>query len=139
MTLAAALVASGVLTTLALLHFFWALGGAREFSAAIPEAKGKPLFAPPPIATALVGCALLLGAAIVLGRIGLWGNAWPAWIFRVGAWGLTGAFFVRAIGDLRYVGVFRQVRGTTFARWDARLFTPLCLILGAVLLVVALA
>lgn len=137
MTLAAALVASGVLATLAVLHFFWALGGGPGFSAAIPEANGKPLFTPHPIATSLVGCALLAGAAIVVGRIGLWGAEVPPWIFRFSVWGLTGAFFLRAVGDFRYVGLFRRVRGTAFARWDARLFTPLCLLLSALLLVVA--
>lgn len=137
MTYVAALVVVGVLTTLALFHFFWAVGGRRGFGAAIPEANGKPLFSAPPIATALVGCALLAAAAIVLGRVGLWGAAWPPWIFHFGTWGMAGAFFFRAVGDFRYAGLFRRVRGTPFARWDARLFTPLCLILSALLLLVA--
>ena len=137
MTFVAALVVAGALAALALVHFFWVLGGGRGFGAAIPEANGKPLFTPHPIATALVGCALLVAAAIVLGRVGAWGAAWPPWIFRFGTWGLTGAFFLRAVGDFRYAGLFRRVRGTPFARWDARLFTPLCLTLSALLLLVA--
>jgi hypothetical protein len=42
----------------------------------------------------------------------------------------------RAIGERRYVGFFKRVRGTTFAWWDTRVFSPLCaaLSLGYLLL-----
>ena len=133
MTFAVALLVAGVLGALALAHFFWAFGGAGGFDAAIPQHNGKPVFTPHPIATALVGCALLVAAAIVLGRIGFWGATWPRWIFQFGTWGLAGMFLLRGIGDFRYIGLFRRVRDTRFARWDARLFTPLCLLLAALL------
>ena len=65
------------------------------------------------------------------------GLLWLAWGFLVGhlvyKWKhgrglqlLATLFALRAVGDFRYVGLFRRVRGTPFARWDQWLFTPLC-------------
>ncbi|MGH7512651.1 MAG: DUF3995 domain-containing protein [Gemmatimonadales bacterium] len=53
-------------------------------------------------------------------------------------WAVAAAFLQRAIGDCRYVGLFRRVHGTPFARWDARLYTPLALGLGIGAAVIAL-
>jgi hypothetical protein len=36
-------------------------------------------------------------------------------------------FLVRAVGEFKLVGFFKRVRGTSFARWDTWLFSPLCL------------
>jgi hypothetical protein len=36
----------------------------------------------------------------------------------------------RAVGDFRLVGFFKTVRGSTFARMDTRLYSPLCVLLG---------
>lgn len=137
MSVTAGNLVSIVLIVLAVLHFAWALGVGPGFGAALPEKDGKPLFAPHPIVTALVGALLLTAAAIVLGRVGWWGAALPTWIFRFGAWALAGVFVVRAVGDFRYCGFFKRVRGTRFADWDTRLFSPLCLALGVLLLGVA--
>jgi hypothetical protein len=38
---------------------------------------------------------------------------------------------LRTIGDFRLVGVFKRVRGTRFARLDSIAFAPLCLLLAA--------
>jgi catechol 2,3-dioxygenase-like lactoylglutathione lyase family enzyme len=46
-------------------------------------------------------------------------------------------FLLRAVGDFRLVGFFKRVRGTPFARWDTRLFSPLCVALGLASLWVA--
>ena len=45
-------------------------------------------------------------------------------------------FLARTFGDRRTVGVLKRVRGTRFARWDDRLYTPLsfCLAVGFVML-----
>ena len=136
MTFIAAMLLSGVLTALALTHFFWAIGGG-GFGGAVPEEHGKPVFTPTPLLTALVGALLLMAAAIVAGRVGLWGGLGRPWIYRVGTLGLAAAFLLRGIGDFRYAGLFRRIRATRFAHWDAWLFTPLCLVLGLVLVFIA--
>lgn len=40
-------------------------------------------------------------------------------------------FLLRAIGERRYVGIFKRVRGTPFAKNDDRVFVPLCIFVGA--------
>jgi hypothetical protein len=54
----------------------------------------------------------------------------PLGLARVGTGLLAGVFLLRAVGDRKYVGFFKRVRGTAFARWDSRLYAPLCLALG---------
>ena len=44
---------------------------------------------------------------------------------------------VRAIGDFKYVGFFKQRRGTRFALLDTRFYSPLALALGVGVAVVA--
>jgi Protein of unknown function (DUF3995) len=43
---------------------------------------------------------------------------------------LAAVMVARFLGDFRYVGVFKRVRGTRFADLDTRLYAPLCLALA---------
>lgn len=130
-----------------LLHIYWALGGRWGADAALPTRGGLPgrpprfTFHVTPISTFIVAVLLFLAAAIVLGRAGLLANAAPAthWIFVVGTWVLAALFFLRAIGEFRYVGFFKGVRNTEFGRWDTWLFSPLCLIIALLAAITALA
>ena len=45
--------------------------------------------------------------------------------------------FARAIGDSELVGFFKEVRDSKFARLDTLFYSPLCVVLGAGLLVLA--
>jgi hypothetical protein len=40
------------------------------------------------------------------------------------------AFGLRAVGDFRFVGFFKRVRGSVFARRDTWLYSPLCVLIG---------
>lgn len=116
-----------ILFALSMLHVFWAAGGQWGSRVAVPEVSGRPAFVPSRGATLGVAAALLLAALVVLGRVGLWFVPVPRWLFVWGTWGLAGIFLARAVGDFRRFGFFKRVRGTAFARWDTRLFSPLCL------------
>lgn len=115
---------------LSLFHIFWAAGGRFGGAAAIPTTNGAPLFTPSAFGTLLVAAALLLAMLAVLGRIGVWGANLPAWIFRLAALGISLLFLLRAIGDFHYLGFFKTVSGTDFARLDTWLFSPLCLFIA---------
>ena len=52
------------------------------------------------------------------------------WLGVVGPIGVGVVLLARAVGDFRYVGFFKRVRGSRFATLDSRYFSPLCLILG---------
>jgi len=45
------------------------------------------------------------------------------------------AFFFRAVGDFNYVGFFKKVKNTGFAKRDNRYYSPLCLLVFAVIVV----
>ena len=62
----------------------------------------------------------------------LWGAFVPGWIFYSGTWVISVLFLLRAIGDFRFVGFFKSVTDTNFARWDTILFSPLCLFIAVV-------
>jgi hypothetical protein len=118
-------ITAAMFALLALLHFYWAVRGVSSNSAAIPEINGAPAFRPGKAATAAVGVVLLGTAAIVLLAV----TPLVA--------GAAAVMILRAIGDFRLVGFFKRVRGSRFARMDTRLYSPLCLALGAALAVLA--
>lgn len=126
-----AIVLAIVFAALAALHVYWAVvGGTGE--AAIPvRPDGTPLFRPGVRSTLAVAVALFAAMAVVMGRSGVAPLPGPAVLYRVGAWGLGGVLLLRAIGDFRYVGVFKRERGSAFARLDTALYSPLCAALAA--------
>ncbi|MEM8529749.1 MAG: DUF3995 domain-containing protein [Chloroflexota bacterium] len=121
-----------VLLLLSVLHVFWAFGGRWGISAVIPivEKSSQRLFTPPPVVTLAVAMALLVASLLVLLRADILGVMLPNWIPRLGVWSLAIVFALRAIGDFRYVGFFKRVRNTTFARMDTQFYTPLCVVLA---------
>jgi hypothetical protein len=120
-----------VFVVLALWHFRMACWPQTGESAAVPSVDGKPLFVPTRTATLFVGVALLGCAALVGATAGFFWTGVPhkllSWISYLLALGLL----ARGIGDFRYVGLFKKVRGSPFARMDTRLYSPLCLLLAA--------
>ena len=117
--------------SLASIHVYWALGGRRGVADAIPERDGRLVFQPGPFGTAVVAVLLLVSSALVLDRGGAVGTHFAPPALRLwGAWGIAAALSARAIGDFRYVGFFKRLRGTRFADLDTRLYSPLALALG---------
>ena len=97
------------------------------------------MIAPGPVGTALVGVALLATSALVAAARGLFEAPLPAPLLRTGSGAVALVFAARAIGDFRYVGFSKRVRGSPFARRDTYVYSPLCLLLAALIVVVALA
>jgi hypothetical protein len=60
-----------------------------------------------------------------------------SWAYRWGTWTVGAAFGLGAVGDFRYVGLFRRERGTLFAALDTHVYTPLCVALAAAILYLA--
>ena len=128
----------GVFALLAGWHFYMAFAPRTGAQGAVPSVDGKPLFVPTRGATIAVGVALLLFAALVLATAGIITPGVPQvalpWLCYLLALGLFG----RAVGEFRYVGFFKRVRGTTFARLDTWVYSPLCLLLAVGLTLLAL-
>jgi len=115
-----------VFALIAALHLYWTVRGVGTGAGVPSRADGTPVIRPGRLASFAVTAACILAALIVLGRGHLLDVGLPPAILHVGIWGIAGVFFLRTIGEFRYVGLFKRVRGTPFADWDTRLFTPLC-------------
>lgn len=136
MRLLAGVVAT-VLFGLAALHLAWVVRG-QSASVAIPmRADGRPLFRPGPVVTLLVALALAAAGLLVLARVGTLAQASGMRGVSAATWVLAAVFTLRTVGEFRYVGLFKRERTTRFARWDTRVFTPLCAGLAAAITVLA--
>ncbi len=129
--MAGAVVSVTLLILIAALHFYWAAGGRAGKSAAIPERNGRPVLNPSALGTSLVASALLIAAAIVATQAGLLFQDRFQPVPRILTGLLALIFLARAVGDFRYVGFFKTIGGSRFARLDTWIFSPLCMFLAA--------
>lgn len=140
-----AVVLSTVLALIAALHFYWAFGGRRGIGAVVPTKPATlgglgevAVFNPGPITTAVVAVLLGVAALVPLAASGFISMPVPNALIRFGIWALAAVLLVRAVGDFRFVGFTKRVRGTPFAEADSRLYTPLCIGLSALAFAIAL-
>lgn len=129
-------------TFISMVHLYWAAGGKFGSLAAIPQLPGefasgpRPAFKPSALGTFLVAMGLVAIALLVCLRAGLYFSPVSHGALQWGISAIAVLMFARAIGDSELVG-FQEGRQFRFARLDTYLYSPLCLVLGAGLLVVA--
>ncbi len=131
-----------ILIILAGLHIYWAAGGKTGKDVAIPTVNKRPVLKPTAMTTMMVAVGLFAMAALLAVRIGwLHLPAIPGLssLVRVGAWLIAAAFALRAVGDFRYVGFFKRIRDSRFARLDTFAYSPLCAFLALLIGLSALA
>ena len=124
------LLLAAVFALLSLFHVYWATGGRFGIGSGVPTVDGARVFQPSTAGTLAVAAALFCAMLVILGQINLLGEAIPKRIFRWATLFIGVLFFLRAIGEFRLVGFFKQVRDTPFAFWDTWLFSPLCLLIA---------
>jgi len=122
---------------LAAFHVFWAFSSRAGLQGFVPTENGAPVFRPGRGASLAVATLLAIAAGLSLWR-GAWPDARASWIPRFGMVVIAVVFAARAVGDLRLVGFFKRVRGTSFARNDSLVFSPLCAAISALALWLAL-
>ncbi|QRY56257.1 DUF3995 domain-containing protein [Sphingobacterium siyangense] len=116
---------------LALLHFFWLLGGHWGMAVAVPtDLNGRRIFNPTRIGTLLVAIGLLIFAFVNLCAIGVLDVPIDAKYIRYGMYMISGIFLLRFIGDMKFVGIFKKYRKSSFAIRDTYFYSPLCLFLS---------
>ena len=133
------LVVCAAFVAIALWHFYMAFTGMSGESAAVPSIDGKPLFVPSAGSTIAVGVVLLLFALLVAATAGMVSIGVTRTVLSWLSWALAVGLCARAVGDFRYVGFFKKVRGSRFARMDTLLYSPVCLLLSAGVAAVAIA
>jgi hypothetical protein len=126
-----------IFAAIALLHIYWALGGSTSTISAVPTVEGRQAFTPSTFGTLMVAAAFVLAIIVIVGQIGFLGQLLPHWIFRIGTFGISALFLLRAIGEFKLVGFFKSVTGTPFAAMDTWVFSPLCLAIAVMAFVVA--
>lgn len=123
---------------LGLLHIYWLFGGKWGIQTAIPsKANSESLFKPPVLATVLVGLGLLFFGFFFWYRIDS-PIKWPVLVNKYLGWVIAGVFFIRAVGDFRYLGVFKRVKDTGFARMDTHVYVPLCIMIAIMITIIEL-
>lgn len=131
------LAASAILLLIGAIHLYWAAKGPMDLVAVIPEKDGKPLFHPSRIGTVAVAVGLVLAGILVAEQAAGLKHLVMAGAMRIGCWLLAAILIARAIGDFRYVGLFKTARTTAFGYCDTAAYTPLCLLLGIAVITVA--
>ena len=122
---------------LALWHARLALSPPSGESAAVPSVSGTPLFAPSAGATWTVAVVLLMFACLVAATAGLVKVGTPQRILVWLSYALALGLAARAVGEFRYVGLFKRVKDSRFARLDTLVYSPLCLALAVGVALVA--
>lgn len=121
------------------IHFYWAFGGRWGITAVIPTKNdGAESMTPPIIATIIVGLGLLLFGVFYLNQSRFSFIELPLYLENICKWSIPILFILRAIGEFNYVGIFKKIKHTNFAKMDRLIFTPLCLAIGTLGLVVIL-
>ena len=107
------------------LHFYWAIFGIQ-----IPESvytsreNGNQMeYTPGRLASSAVGVVLFAFSFLFFNRVLIWVN-FPLEFYLVLGIGIL--FLLRGVGDFKYLGLFKTVRKTPFAKMDTRFYTPLC-------------
>lgn len=139
MIYALVLVNALIFSAIALLHFYWAMGGKTASANVVPttSANGSLVFKPSFFATIIVACGLVLFALVTLSPLELFRQLISREIAFYGNLAIAIVFFVRAIGDFKYVGFFKKIKETPFATNDTRYYVPLCLFIGLVSFLIA--
>ena len=127
---------------IAFIHFYWAFGGRKWSSLAIPTRSDSPeipLFKPRVIETLIVTIGFLVFAWIIGMKVQLVPRIWLSQTYTTYAvFGIALIFLVRSIGEFRYVGFFKNNKHTPFGQMDTRYYSPLCLFIAIIALIINL-
>ena len=123
---------------LAILHIYWASGGRLNIRKMVPVAGGEPLFIPGPVGTFVVAVILICFTMVALG-LGFYNMVSVACqpYLEIAGYTIGGVLVLRSIGEFRYVGFFKRVRGSEFAKIDSWVYSPFCLLTGSAFLFLA--
>ena len=125
------LVLAVIFCVLSLIHLNWARGGTCGIDNALPtNNEGKRILNPRKIDSLIVGLGLLGFSSFYLHISGIVTLPIPDFISKYVKWIIPSIFLLRAIGDFRYVGLFKKIKNTNFGRFDTAYFIPLCIIIS---------
>ena len=125
------LVLSVIFLLLSAIHVYWGLGGKWGVDISVPtKVNHEKVMNPTSMDCFVVAIGLLAFAFFTLTKIRFISFALPSFILNYGLLVISGLFTIRAIGDFKYVGFFKKIKHTPFGRLDTRYYSPLCLALA---------
>ena len=124
-----------ILGAVAALHFYWSFGGRYGLASAAPSLQGKSEFKPSKTLTFVVACLIVTLAALAILLVAD-NRPFPNFLAYCG-YAVAAVFVFRAIGDFKYIGLFKKVYNSSFSSKDTMYFSPLCLILGVAFIVLS--
>ncbi|MCP4442309.1 MAG: DUF3995 domain-containing protein [Aureispira sp.] len=118
-----------ILGIIVIAHVYWAFGGKLWLDRVAPKLEGSEadVFTPGMLATLAVAVVLCLFGLSVM-QVMTWVDL-SVW-FVYGAWATATIFLLRAVGEFKYVGFFKRVKDSDFAKLDTLFYSPLCLFLS---------
>lgn len=122
------------------IHFYWAFGGKWGSDAVLPtkDDNNTKVLNPTILPTLIVAFGLLGFVLFILVMSGLITFNTPQWLSKYGLWIIASIFTLRAIGDFNYVGFFKKIKHTKFGKNDTNYFSPLCLTIGILTIILEL-
>ena len=117
----------------AVFHFYWFFGGVWGLKKVIPIKEinaGK--LAIPKFATLIVAIIFVGFGWLYLIKSGMVSTKLSTNILNYSYWFVPSMFIIRAIGEFNYVGFFKKIKHTEFAISDSKIFSPLCLSMGII-------
>lgn len=126
-----------IFTIIGIFHFYWFFGGNWGLEKVIPTKDNtSSSLSIPKGATLIVALVLVSFGLFYLMKSGLFTVKIPNWVTDFGSWFIPAIFILRAIGEFKYVGFFKKIKQTEFAKVDSKIFSPLCLVIGILGLII---
>ena len=124
------------------IHFYWGFGGQWGNEAVIPTKDDNvKVMMPGIVPTFIVALGLLCFGLVVLMNSVELDFKLPLWldiVHKYGLWVIASIFILRAIGEFNYVGFFKKIKHTKFGKNDTKYYSPLCLTIGILTIIMIL-
>ena len=131
------IILSFIFIILGLIHINWVFGGQFGFENSLPtKENGERVLNPKKIDSAIVGISLIFFGVFYLNKAILFTGILSQNMMNYAGWIIPFIFILRAIGDFRYIGFFKRIKMTAFGKLDTKFFSPLCLIIGILGLII---
>jgi hypothetical protein len=128
-----------ILICLGIIHFNWVIGGKYGFSESLPtKENGERVLNPKKIDSAIVGIGLIAFGLFYTLQLDLINYNLPEWTLKYVGWIIPAIFILRSIGEFKYIGFFKRIKQTDFGKLDTKFFSPLCLVIGVIGIVIEL-
>lgn len=111
-------------------HISWSLGLKWGYEQVIPKKeKGENLFTPRKPECIVMAIIFFLFGIFYLIKTDFISLNIHQCVLTYSGWFISILFIIRTIGDFKYVGIFKSIKTTDFAKWDNKLYIPLCIII----------